>query len=257
MKTYTHFIWLFGLVLFACKTPYSVVSNTASQYKIQNGVTDTLSEIEQLLKPYRDNLNKEMKTLIGFAESDFVKVRPSGSLGDLVVDALFEKAMEIDNRTSNAICNFGGIRIPEIPKGDVTIGRIFELLPFENELVLLSVRGDILKQWIALMDSAGGWPIRKPIQFQLDANQGVFYGDTTAIERKNGNMELQIKKVYLHSDSLYVIATNDYLANGGDQCDFLKSCKRVQTGVLIRDLMIAYVKKHQKLFRIGYYTIHE
>ncbi len=257
MKTYTHFVWIIGFVFFACKTPYSVVSNEASRYKIETSATDTLTEVEQLLKPYRDSLNKKMNTVIGIADTDFIKVRPGGSLGLLVVDALFEKAMEFDAQTSNAICNFGGIRIQELPKGPITVGKIFELLPFDNELVLLSVKGDILQQWVALMDRSGGWPIRKPIRFQKSDDNIKYYNDTIAVEKTNGNLEVQIRRVYIHQDSLYVIATNDYVANGGDQCSFLKSSKCLHTGLLLRDVMIAYIKKHFKITTIGQYTIHE
>ena len=257
MKTYTHFIWLLGLVFCACKTPYSVVSNEAKRYKVEAGLTDTLTEVAQLLKPYRDGLNTEMNTVIGTAETDFIKVRPGGSLGNLVVDALFEKALEFDPKACNAICNYGGIRIAELPKGPITTGKIFELLPFDNELVLLSVTGDVLQKWVALMDSAGGWPIRKPIQFQKSMDNQLYYNDTLLVEKTNGNLNLEIRRVPIHSDSLYVIATNDYIANGGDQCTFLKSSKCMHTGLLLRDVMIAYIKKHFKITTIGHYTIHE
>ena len=70
-------------------------------------------------------------------------------------------------------------------------------------------------------------------------------------------MTLLIQQSFVNPDSIYIVATNDYIANGGDNCSFLKPCKRVNTGVLIRDLMIAYIQKHKVLYRVGYYTTHE
>jgi len=131
------------------------------------------------------------------------------------------------------------------------------LLPFDNELVLLAVKGSILQQWVSFIDSAGGWPIRKQMKFQTNQNNQVYYSDTTYVESKMGEMTLLIQQSFVNPDSIYIVATNDYIANGGDNCSFLKPCKRVNTGVLIRDLMIAYIQKHKVLYRIGYYTTHE
>ena len=257
MKTYTHFLLLLIAIFASCKTPYEATSSSATKYKIEKSDLDTLTQIEQYLKPYRDSLDKRMNEVIGMAENDFIKEKPSGSLGLLVVDAMFEKAKEMNTSTCNAICNFGGIRIPEIKKGNITTGKVFELLPFDNELVLVTVNGEILQQWISFIDSAGGWPIRKQMKFQTDQNHQVYYTDTTYVENKMGEFTLLIQQTFVNPDSTYVVATNDYIANGGDNCSFLKSCKRINTGVLIRDLMIDYIKKQKKLYRIGYYTTHE
>jgi 2',3'-cyclic-nucleotide 2'-phosphodiesterase (5'-nucleotidase family) len=257
MKTYTHFLLLVIVIFASCKTPYEAISSSAKKYKIEKSENDTLTSIELYLKPYRDSLDKRMNEVIGMAESDFIKEKPSGSLGLLVVDAMFEKAKELNASSCNAICNFGGIRIPEIKKGPVTTGKVFELLPFDNELVLLAVKGSILQQWISFIDSAGGWPIRKQMKFQTNQNNQVYYSDTTYVESKMGEMTLLIQQSFVNPDSIYIVATNDYIANGGDNCSFLKPCKRVNTGVLIRDLMIAYIQKHKVLYRVGYYTTHE
>ena len=45
----------------------------------------------------------------------------------------------------------------------------------------------------------------------------------------------------LDTQKVYRILTNDYVANGGDNCDFLKNLKKETTGKLIRELMIDYI----------------
>lgn len=45
----------------------------------------------------------------------------------------------------------------------------------------------------------------------------------------------------------FLIATNDYVANGGDQCEFLKACPQMHTGLLVRDAVTDYVRVKQHL----------
>ncbi len=238
MKTYTHFIVLFLAMFFSCKAPLEVVSNSTTQYKIEQAEEDTLSAIEKLLKPYRDSLNKNMNEVIGYAEGDFIKERPSGSLGNLVVDAMFEKAKMLVPGTKGAICNFGGIRIPEIKKGSITVGKIFELLPFENELVIIEMNEGVLSKWFQLIQGIGGWPIARGYPYEI-----------VEVDDGGGPGILSYKTIehVFKGDSVYYFATNDYIANGGDNCEFLKGCKRINTGILIRDLMIDYIKMRKTL----------
>ena len=259
----------FTVLLFAdCKTHYRASSTEKILYKI-NGATlnDTTSFVDSYLKPYRDSLNKNMNVVIGEAMGDFKKEKPSGSLGNLVVDAMLIEARnsmydirkkdtvgnlssKIENRlVSVAITNPGGLRIPQISKGNITIGKIFELLPFENELVIIEVKGGVLKKWMQLISDADGWPMTNnlPIKFN-GKNLITTFNDTVYIENPiNGEVTLNIRK-NVFKDSTYYVATNDYVANGGDKCDFLVPCKKIFTGKTIRDLMIAYIISKQKIY---------
>lgn len=251
MKTYAHFFLVLIALFFSCKTPYDLTSSTSALYKVENSAGDTLTAIEMLLRPYRDSLNKNMNEVIGYAAGDFIKEKPSGSLGNLVVDAMYDKAKQVNENTTNAICNFGGIRIPEIKKGPISVGKIFELLPFENELVIVEVDGIILKQWYKLIAENGGWPMFYKLKEEKvfeGANGKLFAGvDTLYIQNFSHDTLQSISEIIIPREKIvdsmhYFIATNDYIANGGDNCTFLKNCKKATTGILIRDLVIDYIR---------------
>ena len=223
MKIFNRFL-LFSLFLItSCKTQYVATSNDKQLYKVtSSNQTDTLSSIELYLKPFRDSLNMTMNEVIGEAMGDFIKEKPSGSLGNLVVDAMLADdgcQMTDGRKVSGAITNPGGLRINQIPKGKITKGKIFELLPFENELVIVEVKGTVLRQWMELIKDNGGWPMTEEV---------------TSPSKILRNYNL---------DSTYYIATNDYVANGGDNCGFLIPCKKYPTGKTIRELVIAFIKK--------------
>ena len=249
---YTHCMLLvFIVVLSACKPMYMVSDNEAKIYKISQADVDSVSEIAQLLKPYRDSLSLIMNEVIGQSKGNFKKEKPGGSLGNLVADAMFFKAKKINPATQNAICNYGGIRINEIRSGDITRGKIFELLPFENELVILELNGTQLKQWIEVMAKSDGWPIATYLPMNLPKlKQALAYQDSFTVfdPRTATSKDSIITFSPLADDVMYTIATNDYIANGGDQCDFLKTCKRINTGLLIRDVMIEYIQTHSYCF---------
>jgi 2',3'-cyclic-nucleotide 2'-phosphodiesterase (5'-nucleotidase family) len=56
---------------------------------------------------------------------------------------------------------------------------------------------------------------------------------------------MQVTSFQIQPDAIYHIATNDYVANGGDNCEFLKEVRRTNTAVLIRDLVTQYIRHHQ------------
>lgn len=62
------------------------------------------------------------------------------NLGNLIADAYLEKARKAIPETQLALVNGGGIRA-SIPAGDVTLGQVLEVMPFNNMLVILRLTG--------------------------------------------------------------------------------------------------------------------
>jgi 2',3'-cyclic-nucleotide 2'-phosphodiesterase (5'-nucleotidase family) len=74
----------------------------------------------------------------------------------------------------------------------------------------------------------------------------TFY-DTTVVEKEDGGIKFQISAFDFRKEASYRIATNDYIANGGDNCDFLKDQKRINTGLLIRNIVNDFIKKERSI----------
>ena len=214
------------LVFFAaaCKTPYQTSSVKYSDYRINNKLSAN-SEINELLKPYADSVNRSMSDVIAVAAITLDKKQPEGTLGNLLADAMLSKAREKFKTTVDAsFINNGGIRLPSMPAGNITKGKIFELSPFDNVIVLLKVDGKILKQFLDTAANRGGWPTAG-CTYQLKYKRAV-------------NIIVGGKPVQDNSE--YTIAVVDYIANGGDNCDMLKKIPQQSNGYLFRDAVIEY-----------------
>lgn len=234
MSAKAHLILSLIVYFSACKVQYSADSHQNISYKISNSTLDTTSALDKLLRPYRDSMLSQMSIVLGDASADFKKEKPSGSLGNLVADAMIQEAKSMNIKADACIYNHGGVRINELKQGQITVGKVFELLPFENELVLLEVPGDVLIKWFELILKSGGWPVSDELKLSAE-------GDSKSFSiRKIEDAEAQFQPIA--PSKTYRILTNDYVANGGDNCEFLKGLNKNLSGVLIRDLMIKYIK---------------
>jgi len=130
---------------------------------------------------------------------------------------------KLDPKIDVAFMNSGGIRLPEIPAGAITQGKIFELMPFDNLMVLLKVKGSLLKQYLDT----------------LAADEGVIEsGITMQIVNKTAQQVLVGgKPLDLNED--YTIVHSDYVAMNSN---LLKNIHRNTNGYLLRDALLDYVK---------------
>lgn len=186
------------------------------------------------LEPYKVQLEKEMNEVIGFAVQDLKIHGPESLLSNFSADVYRQVAVSaIQSPVDIAIVNLKGLRV-SVPAGEITVSRIFELMPFENELVLLWVRGEELQSLFDFFASIGG-----------EGVSGMKMGI-----REGRAVEVTIGGVPVDKNKVYAVATNDYLAEGNDGMTQLKNAvKRVNTGIKIRDMLIEYIRKESEAGR--------
>jgi len=190
------------------------------------------SSILAMIEPYKSQLDEEMDQVIGTAALDLERGRPEGTLGNLVADALAAKAEAYTGTSvSFALSNSGGLRIPALPKGDITKSDIFELLPFDNILVILELDSTLMKTLVDHMAASGGWPVSKGLSF-----------DIVQTEAEN----ILIGGQPLQDSVAYRVAMPDYVANGGSNSDFLIRLPQETTGRFMRDAVIEYIQEQKQ-----------
>jgi 2',3'-cyclic-nucleotide 2'-phosphodiesterase (5'-nucleotidase family) len=198
-------------------------------------LTDAVGDDPQLLSlvaPFRARLETRIGEVIGEASGILVKSWPEGSLGNFAADAVLHAARaRMDESVEMALVNNGGLRIP-IPEGPITVGRIFELMPFENMVTVLSLEGSQVEALAQEIARRGGEPVAG-LSFHIDTGGE----DMTATNLRVGGEEVE-------PDRLYRLATSDYLANGGDEMTTLtRPMERLDLDLLIRDALIQYVRE--------------
>jgi 2',3'-cyclic-nucleotide 2'-phosphodiesterase (5'-nucleotidase family) len=151
-----------------------------------------------------------------------------------MADAFLYTAKEIFNiHVDAAFMNHGGIRLNQLPKGDVTTGKIFELMPFDNLLVIQKMKGSVLQEFLDLCASQGGWPVAG-ITMQIKNNPAGQTGKK-AINVLIGGKPIDPEKTYS-------IINSDYVANGGSDAEMLKAISQISNGYLMRDALFDYIK---------------
>lgn len=218
------FLLLFFL---SCNTSYQTQSAQYKSYRI-SGNENQDAKLVNIIKPYSDSVNKSMNDIVGFAEKSLEKKAPEGTLGNFMVDAFFEMAKEkYATQVDAAFLNYGGIRLTQLPAGNVTRGKIFELMPFDNLLILQKLKGDVIQQLLDLAASKGGWPVA---------------GITMQIKDKKA-VNVMIGGKPLDPNATYTTANSDFMANGGDNADMLRNIPQIINGYLMRDALFDYIIK--------------
>jgi len=228
LRPYIYISFLTFLLAGCTSTKTHIVDLDYQRVDLESGLEADPS-IEQIVAPYKLTLGNEMDEVIAQNEKGLKKQKPNSSLGNWFADVLHKASSELLNEEVDfAAQNYGGIRIPTLPSGPVTVGKIYELMPFDNMLIIVEADGETTKKLIDRIADYGGWPISSGLSFSLDENRKA--------------TDILIKGQALDINKTYKIALPDYIANGGDECEFLNSQKQKNSGVFVRDAIINYLK---------------
>ncbi|MFZ4456009.1 MAG: 5'-nucleotidase C-terminal domain-containing protein [Bacteroidales bacterium] len=185
-----------------------------------------------LIERYKSQMAKQMNEVIGVAPMELAGGIPESPLLNLTADVLREAGSKFTpTRVDLGLMNDGGLR-NTIRSGNVTVGNIFEVYPFDNQLVVLYIKGKDLRDLFGYIAKIGGAGV-----------SGV------TLKIKNGAIaELFIGASELNDERIYTVATIDYLADGNDGAIALKQATtRKYTGLLLRDVMMDFIKNSTKV----------
>lgn len=225
------------LSLTACKTTSLQVANVQTQKNIS--INKELKDDEgfaKFIEPYTLKLNKEMNQKISYTQVDLTKEGDNSNLGNLLADYTFDGAnvwtkANLNKNVDAALINIGGIRTT-IGKGDILLKNVFEVMPFENEVIIVKMKGSDVQ---GLFDYYAKTQVNNPVSHLY-------------IETNNGQLtKTLINGKVVDPNQDYYIATSDYLALGGDNMKFFSKGESIPTGIKLRDLFIDYFKKNAKI----------
>ena len=231
MPNYKHHssiaILAFTLIcLLSCRSTNYLSKIEASKQNVNIEVAPTEdTAISALIQPYKKDLDAQMNTIIGETAVDLKKERPESTLGNWMADAIQRQAeLLIDTPIAFSIQNQGGIRISEISKGPITRGKIFELMPFDNMIVLMDMDSAEVQELAQHIVQSGGWPLSYSIKITQDSTE---------------HLDIMVHGNPLQSDMVYQVALPDYVANGGSDSGFLKEKSQQKLDLFIRDALIS------------------
>lgn len=194
------------------------------------------TSIENFIKPYSIHINKTLDSTLAFNPFDLDKTdgELNTAIGNLMADIVLEQANPIfKSRTGEEIdlvlLNHGGIR-SSIPKGAVTARTAYSVMPFENEVVVVELSGQKVKEMLTYLES--------------NRTAHPLSGISIVVNKDYKVTEATIGKEDIDDNKNYFVATSDYLQQGGDNMNFFQDPVNLyRTDYKIRNALIDFFEK--------------
>lgn len=233
MKYYLlSFLIVFTLFFCSCshrqKQVVSAVEILISVDSTADSIQDSL--YLEMLSQKKCELEKQLNNVIGYAPYDMTVQKPECTMLNWACDALYDMAVEVyDGQVDFSVVNIGGMRC-NWQAGNITPRHVFELMPFDNRLVILTMQGKDVLDLCEVYAKQGGQGFSRQMRMQI----------------KNGRARnVLFKGKHINPEAVYYIATSDYLSGGADHFTPLtKAIEKIDTGIKIRDLYMQYVQKN-------------
>lgn len=198
-------------------TDNEITSKTASLFTKEESAD--LAENETILKKLNEiTAEQEKITSVVIGKADFVLEgeRENVRAGETNLGNLITNAMIKTTGADIAITNGGGIR-SSVDVGDITKGEIITVLPFGNYIITKDIKGSDVKAAIEhgisdYPELKGAFPHVAGLSFTFDPSKEV--GSKVVSIYANGEA--------LDLDKIYTVATNDFMAAGGDDYTMFK-----------------------------------
>ena len=234
LKLFVIFLTLF-LVASCGKQNYQVSKIEGKRITITDKEKQD-SQIENYIKPYREHINQDLDSVLAYCPVTLDKStgKWQTTIGNLMADVTLQRGNTVfmaREKKSIDLCilNHGGIR-SILPKGNVTSRTAFEIMPFENSLVVIALKGE---QILELVD-----------YFIATKKPHPLSGITFTIGKDNIAKNILVKGKPVEKATIYYVATNDYLSNGGDNMDFFKKgTQKFDLDYKLRNILIDYFKE--------------
>ena len=161
--------------------------------------------------------------------------RPETTLTDLSADMIkVQGEKTFGEPVDFAVINIGGIRNP-LMQGEITLGEIYSIFPFDNTLFLAKLKGSDVRELFNIIASRNGEAVSREVRMTI--------ADGKATHIVIGGQPLDDNRIY-------TVATIDYVANGGDHMTpFLNAVERRNSSTFMRDAVISYIREETQAKR--------
>jgi 2',3'-cyclic-nucleotide 2'-phosphodiesterase (5'-nucleotidase family) len=226
MKRLLPFLLL--LVIAGCHKAYQPTALQYAGYDVRDIAPD--SAMLGLIAPYREKVGAAMDDVVAELPMTLIKALPDGTLGNFMADAYLAMAREKFAPSADfAYMNHGGIRLNQVQAGPLRRGTVYEVMPFDNLLVIVPVSGALVQRFLDHIAAEGG---------------GGVAGLTMRIRDKKA-VDVRIQGMPLDTARTYMMVNSDYVVQGGGRFEGFRALPAQKTGYLLRDAIQDYCKAFQ------------
>jgi len=211
-------------------TVKDVVATVDKAYKTKSDIIPDATT-EEVFASYEETVGPVLNEKVGVATAEFDHELPNvTALGLWTCEVMAEQA-----GTQIGLQNGGGLR-RTLYAGDITMGDMYEIMPYDNQLVKMELPGKDLK--VAIENGL----LNPDVRDGSFSGLKVVYDSTAEFGSRLVSITL-LDGTPIEDDKLYTVATNDFILTGGDKYDFSNAQNVVDTFVPIRDVMVEAIKK--------------
>jgi len=230
-------LFLISVLGVSC-APYWISGGSGVNLTIKSSVPKD-SSMMAFIAPYKDSLKTFIAGIVGKTDTGYFPERPCSNLSNLSADLVFgfaDSCLKIQTGFSLdlAVLNMGGLRMA-LPNGEITMGNMFEVMPFENSVVVLKLSGSSMDSLLRHIIRRGGEPV-SGLKLEVDEKQqySAWLGQRRFDSRRD-----------------YWVATSDYLTFGGDGFAMFKNPIQIlYLKKTVRDVLIRGVQSETQQYGV-------
>jgi 5'-nucleotidase / UDP-sugar diphosphatase len=209
--------------------PYRIMKGALR--KVTSGPGQPYDEkAARIVNAYRDRIKDQFAEVIGETAIDLtLDDKNESNIGNLICDMMKETT-----GADMALINSRSMRT-NIPQGKITLEQVYTLLPFDNAIATMDLTG---RQIMEILEHSAAQPYGR---LQVS---GITISHDLSKPVGHRVEQVTVGGKPLVPDKTYRIVTNDFLAAGGDRFATFKGGLHIQYGMELRDLFLAYLKKH-------------
>lgn len=187
----------------------------------------------KMIETYREKLDVKFKEVIGksatFMDGERERIRfEETNLGDFVTDIMREYTS-----ADVALLNAGSLRA-SIDEGTITVETVFKVMPYENEVVKVSLTG---REIISVLT-------RAVMGTRADEDGGFLHVSGLSFKIRGKTPEdIKVGAAPLDLAKTYTVAITDFMAEGGDGYNLFKTKPALKTGSPLRELIVETIRE--------------
>ena len=227
----------FLFLLFSCASKKHVNTTINTYYIEVDQSYENSPTIDSFLEPYRNHISNDLSKILAYNPYDLDKTagKWQNPMTNFYADAILEIAQPVFEKQTNkkidfCLLNYGGIRAT-IAKGNITTRTAYDIMPFENNAVVLGLKGETVYELAQFI-------VANKVAHPLS-------GIEIFVDKEGLNIdEILINNKPVDKKQMYYVVTNDYLAKGGDKMNFFsKATENYSLNYKLRNMFIAYFNK--------------
>ncbi|WP_124979950.1 5'-nucleotidase C-terminal domain-containing protein [Nonlabens xiamenensis] len=228
-------IVILALLVVGCGKDVQQLSKVEAKQIAIDSTTGKVDELANFIEPYKKSLDQQMNEALAYNPVSMHKndTPYNTAIGNLMTRIVYEQAAPIYQKRIKSnidlvLLNHGGIRAP-ISEGPVTMRTAYEVMPFENQIVVAQLKGTAIMEMVDYLTKSS-----KPHPFQ---------GLKIMLDKNDQLQEVLLNGKPINAGETYHVATSDYLYNGGDNMVFFSESPITRLDYKIRNAMIDYFRK--------------